>query len=162
MVPVETGLCVDRYEYPNRAGEVPRALVSWIEAQALCKKSGKRLCTFAEWQLACGGPGHWKYPYGNTFRKGTCRDGLDRFTAGPAASGSLGSCVSAYGAFDMTGNLSEWVADDAGEGFKTFVGGSFASDPQEASCTASLGNLSDSKSRHIGFRCCVDLTAPQK
>ncbi|HHN47322.1 MAG TPA: hypothetical protein ENN09_07760, partial [Planctomycetes bacterium] len=157
MIQINDAYCIDRYEYPNQAGDTPRALVSWIEAQALCRKAGKRLCTLDEWQTACGGPGKWRYPYGNTWRKGACRDGQDRFTSGPAASGSMALCVSPHGAFDMTGNLAEWVSDDAGEGFRTIVGGSFAGSPQEVACASTLSNLAESRSRHIGFRCCASL-----
>ncbi|MBN1808676.1 MAG: SUMF1/EgtB/PvdO family nonheme iron enzyme [Planctomycetes bacterium] len=158
MISIDRSFCIDRYEYPNQPGETPRALVSWIEAQALCRKAGKRLCSLAEWTVSCGGREKTLYPYGDQYRRGACREGLDRFTAAPAASGSMASCVSRYGVHDMTGNLAEWVADDAGEQFKMSVGGSFAASSQEASCRATAAHTADTRSRHIGFRCCMDLS----
>ena len=46
--------CMDRYEWPNRAGELPRSLVSWPDARALCAGIGKRLCTTDEFNFAFG------------------------------------------------------------------------------------------------------------
>ena len=43
---------IDRYEYPNRRGSLPRVSVTWTEAQSLCRALGKRLCTEAEWERA--------------------------------------------------------------------------------------------------------------
>jgi hypothetical protein len=37
--------CMDRYEWPNKKGELPRTLVSWHDARALSETAGKRLST---------------------------------------------------------------------------------------------------------------------
>src|SRR5690606_9666545 len=29
--------CVDRFEYPNKVGELPRVLTSWLQARDMCK-----------------------------------------------------------------------------------------------------------------------------
>src|SRR5688572_1595143 len=56
--------CVDRHEWPNRAGARPKVFVTWYEAQELCQSAGKRLCRRSEWTLACEGPKRAPYPYG--------------------------------------------------------------------------------------------------
>src|SRR6266446_635676 len=59
-------------------GVLPSRLITWFQAAAACRNSGKRLLTNAEWQAAPPGtPG----------------------------------CTSDVGAYDMVGNVSEWVAD---------------------------------------------------
>src|SRR5688572_3374921 len=57
--------CIDRYEYPNRAGATPVVATTWDEAAAQCKSEGKRLCRDTEWTLACEGEDRTPYPYGN-------------------------------------------------------------------------------------------------
>ena len=57
--------CIDRYEYPNRAGATPVVATTWDEAAAQCKSEGKRLCKDTEWTLACEGDDRTPYPYGN-------------------------------------------------------------------------------------------------
>ena len=45
--------CMDRFEYPNVVGEIPRVLTSWHQAKKRCEEQGKRLCTEAEYNFAC-------------------------------------------------------------------------------------------------------------
>ena len=110
------GYCIDRYELPNEKGAVPLANLSWSEARAACAKVGKRLCTAAEWERACRGPSGWRQSYGAQRDPTACNTPIDGSGPGVndapiAASGSHPRCKSAEGAFDMNGNLSEWVAD---------------------------------------------------
>jgi formylglycine-generating enzyme required for sulfatase activity len=84
--------------------EVPSANLTWFQAQEACANAGKRLPTSAEWQVAANGtpdPG----PDNGTTDCNTAGNGSVTLT------GARTSCVSARGAFDMVGNLVEWVAD---------------------------------------------------
>jgi formylglycine-generating enzyme required for sulfatase activity len=86
------------------AGTTPAAYITWFQAQQACKNSEKRLPSNAEWQAAVAGtpdPG----PDNGTTDCNTA----SAFVA--VNTGSRSSCVSADGAFDMVGNLYEWVAD---------------------------------------------------
>ena len=83
--------------------EIPSANITWFQAQEACANAGKRLPTSAEWQVGANGtpdPG----PDNGTTDCSTDSDGA-------SLTGSRSSCVSARGAFDMVGNLAEWVAD---------------------------------------------------
>ncbi len=83
---------------------VPAASVTWFQAEEACANSAKRLPTSAEWQVGANGSPD----------PGTDDGILDCNTAARGAAsltGERGRCVSARGAFDAVGNLSEWVAD---------------------------------------------------
>jgi len=77
-------------------GVEPAHDLTWFQAAAAAHNAGKRLPTNAEWHAAALGT-----PDG-----ATCI--VD--AAGPVLTGTAG-CVSDAGAFDMVGNLWEWVAD---------------------------------------------------
>jgi formylglycine-generating enzyme required for sulfatase activity len=85
-------------------GVRPSASITWFQAQAACKNAGKRLPSNAEWQAAVAGAPDPGPDNGTT----DCNTN-SAFAA--VATGSRSSCVSSDGAFDMVGNLYEWVAD---------------------------------------------------
>jgi formylglycine-generating enzyme required for sulfatase activity len=83
---------------------IPSANITWFQALEACANAGKRLPTNAEWQMGVTGtpdPG----PDNGTTDCNTA-------SGGPVSpTGSRDGCVSARGAFDMVGNLAEWVED---------------------------------------------------
>ncbi len=84
------------------AGVTPSAYITWFQAQQASAKVGKRLPTNSEWQMAAAG----------TPDPGTDDGAADcSINSGTIATGSRSKCVSNFGAFDMVGNLWEWVAD---------------------------------------------------
>ena len=68
------GACMDLYEAPNRAGALPLVMYSFDEAEDWCEARDKRLCTDAEWELACAGAQGQAYPYGDAHQPGVCND----------------------------------------------------------------------------------------
>ena len=125
MVPIGR-FCIDRYEAPNVAGEVPIALSTAYDGEAWCTARGKRLCSQDEWVRACEGPRARKYPYGDRYREGVCNDdhpwilvhwkalakwprdeALEEATRLLQAdmSGARAECVSEEGVYDLTGNV---------------------------------------------------------
>ena len=84
-------------------GVTPSAWITWFQAQQACTNSGKRLPSSAEWQAAVVG----------TPDPGPDNGMTDCNTTAVlvVGTGLRSSCVSAIGAFDMVGNLAEWVAD---------------------------------------------------
>ncbi len=85
-------------------GVTPAGFATWFQAQVACADAGKRLPTNAEWQVAVTGTPDPGPDNGTT-------DCNTNSTFAVANTGSRSSCVSAFGAFDMVGNLYEWVAD---------------------------------------------------
>jgi len=87
----------------------PSAYITWFQALAACRNAGKRLLTNAEWQAAALGT-----PVAETDDGAAdCNLASATFTVpeDPTPTGSRSGCVSDVGAFDMAGNLWEWVAD---------------------------------------------------
>jgi hypothetical protein len=85
-------------------GVVPSAFATWFQTQQACKNARKRLPTNAEWQAAVAGtPGPG--PDNGTTDCNTAS------TLAVSTTGSRSACRSSDGAFDMVGNLYEWVAE---------------------------------------------------
>lgn len=184
--------CIDRYEYPNRNGAHATRMLDWYQAQATCESDGKRLCWASEWTAACEGPAHTPFPYG--WKRDHDKCNMDNFYIEPrrfgpngqfyfyardpeirtqelirldqsVPSGSMISCRSGFGVYDMTGNVDEWVTSDIA--------------PREASKWAGLkgGAWGHVRSQcrpttfshqpgfayyFVGFRCCRDVEGAPK
>jgi len=96
--------CADDIYAASLPSEIPSAFIDWFQAQEACANAGKRLPTSAEWQVGAYGTPDPGPDNGTT--------DCNTLTAGEATpTGARSSCVSARGAFDMAGNLLEWVAD---------------------------------------------------
>jgi Sulfatase-modifying factor enzyme 1 len=101
--PDDAAGCTDYYavSIPNN---LPSTYITWFQAQAACRNAGKRLASNAEWQAAAYGT-----PDPGTDNGTTDCNVSSVFV--PLPTGSRSGCVSDVGAFDMVGNLFEWVAD---------------------------------------------------
>ncbi len=161
----------------SRAGVVPQAYISRNESDAACKASGKRLCTEDEWVRACEGRTPTTFPYGDERKAGYCNDHgtppLPRvFPDNPhtyepmndprlnqqpntvAKTGTFAHCKSSFGAFDMVGNVHEWVDDPQG----TFLGGYYL-DTTLNGDGCHYKTVAHDAVYHdysTGFRCCSD------
>ena len=142
--------CIDAYEYPGR-GQSPKVNVTFNGAKSLCEQANKRLCSGREWVRACKGRRGAQYPYGKQFNPSKCitedKEGEERKRS---KSGSMRSCKSASGAYDMSGNVAEWTSD------QRVRGGYYASYDDEATCSSGGRRSPSSKRGYIGFRCCMD------
>ncbi|MDZ7815135.1 MAG: SUMF1/EgtB/PvdO family nonheme iron enzyme [Planctomycetota bacterium] len=153
MVQVDN-FCIDRYEYPNKKGSIPMNYVDWYRAKELCEQQGKRLCSEDEWIRAChtsGEPGQYnRYSYGDKFVLSNCNVQNTK----PVASGSYEKCKSYYGAFDMVGNVYEWVVPADSENPIYTLGGAFGEGAGASCYKAGAGYQPVYFQVHIGFRCC--------
>jgi hypothetical protein len=147
-LPGDRTMCMDKYEWPNLFGEKPIVNVSWVVAKMLCIEAGKRLCTPDEWTGACKGLKKTAYPYGNTYEKQRCPDKGE----GVFKSGAFPRCGNDFGAFDMVGNVWEWV-DGKKDDYPLLKGGSFKYG-ESADCNLVSKGSVGTKSSEAGFRCC--------
>ena len=85
-------------------GVQPTVCVTWFQAEQACRLSGKRLPTNQEWQAAVAGSPDPGADNGTT-------DCNTASAVHAVDTGSRSNCVSSWGAFDMVGNVDEWVAD---------------------------------------------------
>ena len=145
--------CIDKFEYPNEAGEAPTRSVPWLEARKLCGARGKRLCTEYEWEKACRGPAGTLYTYGDGYAAEVCPAASDEYGAG-----QFSNCVSGFGVQDMSGGVYEWTnSSTTGKGadMKILRGGLSKDYPALTSrCTYRVRYASVGSGREIGFRCC--------
>ena len=139
--------CIDQYEWPNEAGKQPRTGVSWVEGKIACIDAGKRLCARREWEAVCRNGSTNVFPYGDAYDKQQCP------TEGKSIwkSGAFKRCSTA-GAFDMIGNVWEWIEDKQGD-YPLMMGGSFR-DGKDAHCGMAVPSTLAAKANDIGFRCC--------
>jgi formylglycine-generating enzyme required for sulfatase activity len=87
----------------SESGGIPSTMITWFQADAACRASGKRLATGAEWGFAAMGTPD---PGGGNGDGGKCRTlGSLRVT------GQGNGCASRWGAEDMIGNAAEWISE---------------------------------------------------
>ncbi|HVJ88996.1 MAG TPA: hypothetical protein VM580_04270 [Labilithrix sp.] len=79
-----------------------------------------------------------------------------------ARTGSHGACVNDYGAFDMVGNIHEWVKTDPSTSHGTFAGGYYLDTWRNGDgCNyRTTAHAHDYHDYSTGFRCCADPKAP--
>jgi formylglycine-generating enzyme required for sulfatase activity len=87
----------------------PRNCMSWFEAETHCENRGARLPTEAEWEYAARGPDGLIYPWGDDFADDNVVYSSNSGTQ-TADVGSRSGGVSWVGAYDMSGNVWEWVS----------------------------------------------------
>ena len=167
--------CIDKFEYPNVAGEKPVVMKTWIEAKATCEKAGKRLCGETEWTLACEGQERLPYPYGLERNADTCNidkphpEPDEKLIADPRTrdaevarldqrdpSGFREACVSPYGVNDMAGNVDEWVVNESGRPYKSGLKGGYWGPVRTRCRPMTTAHNETFIFYQIGFRCCSD------
>jgi hypothetical protein len=170
--------CIDVFEFPNRACELPVVWGTPPAAQRICALEGKRLCTQEEWNLACAGDPEGKadrtYAYGDDLDLTICNtnkpqpltpSGLricDTRAAQSAwatcstetePSGAFPRCRSRFGVFDQHGNVAEMMTRREGDVVYTQLKGSafFYVDVARAPKEAQKPGARETYPDHCGF-----------
>ncbi len=167
----------------SELGARPSGYVSGLVAEAACVAAGKRLCTRDEHRVACRGEDDTPFPYGERYVDGLCNVFRAEHPAaqlhGNASLGHLDprlnraesrgdpllrrtgqsrACRSRWGAdaaYDLAGNLDEWVVDPR-TGSAAFAGGFYARSTR-AGCSAVVTAHPKSYADYsTGVRCCRD------
>ena len=191
---VEAGGCrAPRVSSENYYGspeyvDYPVIFVNWYDAQAFCDWRGARLPTEAEWEKAAGYDPvetiKYRFPWGDAFdgnRLNFCdancthskRD--PNYNDGYRYAGPVGSYPdgrSPIGAYDMAGNVVEWVGDwydfsyyrnatdnnprgpDTGD-FRVIRGGSWLGSAEEVTTTIRRSYDPLVAQANVGFRCAM-------
>lgn len=148
MVPVwikgkEAWFCIDVFEFPNKACELPFVWTPPTLAKKVCELQGKRLCAQTEWNIACRGDPEGgedqRYAYGDKLDLDICHTNLrhrqpcvvrdaksafDTCTTDTEPSGSYPKCKSRFGVFDQHGNVAEVMMRREGDAVFTQLKGS--------------------------------------
>jgi formylglycine-generating enzyme len=195
------------YEARSKPGVLPQAYISQLDSDAACQNAGKRLCTASEWYGACRGTKNLTYPYGDSYERGKCNSGkphllsmwfgtnarlwtydnfnnprLNQEPGFLSPTGSHAECTNDVGAYDMVGNVHEWISDRAGiglvrtvrlfpgvraaalrhRGHGVFMGGFFSTRIEQGhGCDfTTVGHEPKYHDYSTGFRCCKDAATP--
>jgi serine/threonine-protein kinase len=184
-----SSLTHESYFENEEYGDYPVIFVTHENASSYCKWAGERLPTEAEWEKAARGTDGRLFPWGNdelqSYHANFCDVGcdnpepqeiesaLDDGYRDVAPVGSFLAGTSPYGAWDMSGNVLEWVSDWYSEGYYSISpyenpagpengsrhpmrGGSWWSGRAGLRTSARASKSLNYSSEMVGFRCATD------
>ena len=161
----------DSYYGNAEYAEYPVIFVSWNDANAYCRWAGGQLPTEAQWEYAARGPQAYTYPWGNGAPNPTLLN-YNNYEGDTTSVGAYPAGDSLVGAFDLAGNVWEWVRDwyapypmltqanPTGPSSayspsyeKVQRGGSWTTDAANVHVTLRGADGINNRSKNTGFRC---------
>lgn len=153
--------------------QLPVTNISWDEAKEYAESIGKRLPTEAEWEYAARGTKGSIYPWGDNWdpKCSNSKEDQDPATGKgfkPVAVASYINCPSWCGAYDLAGNVAEWVDENfkpyenskatppKSRDLKVYRGGSYSTSKDELKTYLRWYFPSYTRKFFIGFRCAKD------
>ena len=92
--------------------DYPVINVRWDDAVTYCQWAGRKLPSEAQWEKAARGPNGNEFPWGNDPPSKTLVNYNNVVNGGSTSkAGEYPNGKSFYGAYDMAGNVFEWVSD---------------------------------------------------
>jgi formylglycine-generating enzyme required for sulfatase activity len=148
--------------------DLPRERITWTEAAAFCEQRGATLPTEAQWEYAARGTQGKQYPWGDGYEKGYANVARDVDETSPV--GRYPDGVSWVGAYDLSGNVWEWVADWYAAGYyktsrkndpvgptsgkyRVARGGSWYNYTPDGRAARRINLSPDTENINLGFRC---------
>ncbi|KYF91099.1 hypothetical protein BE20_36880 [Sorangium cellulosum] len=171
------------WKHPDGRQDHPINCVTWVEADAYCRATGRRLPSEMEWEYAARRPDGRTYPWGEAApdarRANACGEGcvkngkakgFDGWEAAPfpddpfpetAPVGSFPEGKSADGVMDLAGNVWEWTSSGYSESYdrprgeerRVNRGGGGRDGVSTFRATARSKNFPSDRTGGVGFRC---------
>ncbi|MCP3870032.1 MAG: SUMF1/EgtB/PvdO family nonheme iron enzyme, partial [Gammaproteobacteria bacterium] len=138
----------DKWNQPGH----PVVGVSFYEAEAFAKWTGKALPTEVQWERAARGTDGRQYPWVGEFDKEKCNtkeSGIGKTTRVTRYPNG----ISPDGCYDMAGNVWEWTTSEHGDGGLVLRGGSWDSYRGNARCAIRYRFIPFDRDVGVGFRC---------
>jgi serine/threonine-protein kinase len=153
-------------QIPRGQAQFPVVNVSWEDANEYATWAGKRLPSEAEWEYAARGTKNTKYPWGDEWSSRRSNSKEDALAA-PVAVRNFPEGRSWANAYDLAGNVSEWVNDDfklyegskakLDQELKVYRGGAFNIPKEGCAATWRYGDYRNASADYIGFRCAMTI-----
>jgi formylglycine-generating enzyme required for sulfatase activity len=132
----------------------PMENVNWHEANAYCLKVGKRLPTEWEWEYAARGGSAYAYYWGDAMDDAYAwYKGNSNKQTHPVGEKK----PNAFGLYDMSGNVWEWMASDHELGGKVQRGGSWRNNAISERSSHRILSNPIYRYHYVGFRCVSSL-----
>jgi formylglycine-generating enzyme required for sulfatase activity len=159
----------DDYYGVSEFDNYPVVYVNWSQANTYCSWAKRRLPTEAEWEKAARGMDGSTYPWGNNAPNVNLLN-YNSNVGDTTMVGKYPNGKSFYGAYDMAGNVWEWVNDWYGKTYyknspasnplgpdtdvyRVYRGGSWKGDYNSVRSAYRYGSGPSGTSDEIGFRC---------